>query len=342
MVSDFEVVVVDLGYPEGPVAQPDGSVLLVDLKGARLLRVDPEKKTTTVVAETGGSPNGTAVGPDGAIYLCNSGGFESIEPKGLGVCFTGDQPADYKGGSIQRVDKGEVTTLYTAFEATDPLTGVTQTHSLRGPDDLVFDSGGGFWFSDWGKTRGRDRDITGVYYAKPDGSSIEEKIYPVAGRPNGIALSPDEKRLYIAETYSRRVTYFELEGPGKIRLNPYTTDGEYLLTADIGGILDSMAVDEQGNLYVATMLPQGFRPKETGLVSGRITVVSPDGKILDYLEIDVGRFAPLPSNVCFGGPDRCTCYVTLGGIGLLVAAKVKIPGLKPAFEQVRAMEAGIG
>ena len=94
-ISDFEVIVSGLEYPEGPVAQPDGSVMLVELKGGRLVRVDPQKKTNEVVAEMGGSPNGAAVGPDGAIYVCNSGGFEWHNV--AGVWFTGDQPPRLHG-----------------------------------------------------------------------------------------------------------------------------------------------------------------------------------------------------------------------------------------------------
>ena len=70
---------------------------------------------------------------------------------------------------------------------------------LRGPNDIVFDEHGGFWFTDHGKVRDRDRDVTGVFYARADGSFIEEVIFPLEG-PNGIGLSPDETSLYIAET----------------------------------------------------------------------------------------------------------------------------------------------
>src|SRR5438093_229288 len=68
-------------------------------------------------------------------------------------------------------------------------------HPLRGPNDIVFDRSGGFWFTDHGKVRERERDRTGVYYAKPDGSMIREAIFPIDS-PNGVGLSPDEKKLY--------------------------------------------------------------------------------------------------------------------------------------------------
>src|SRR3546814_7265890 len=83
------------------------------------------------------------------------------------VC-SSDLAAAYSGGSIQRVDPatGDVTTLYTEAD------GV----ALRGPNDLVFDDEGGFWFTDHGKSFHRQRDRVGVFYAKADGSFIREAI----------------------------------------------------------------------------------------------------------------------------------------------------------------------
>jgi gluconolactonase len=318
----FTVVASGLLYPEGPIARPDGSVLLVEVKGGTLTRIAPDG-ARSVVATLGGSPNGAAIGPDGAVYVTNSGGFEWIPVGSLWI--TGNQPADYRTGSVQRVDAaGNVTTVYTTFP-----TASGGTLPLRGPDDLVFDANGGFWFSDWGKSRPRDRDVTGVYYAKPDGSSIREAIFPL-NAPNGIALSPDGKRLYVAETYSRRVLYWTLSGPGQIARNPATLDGSYLLTAAVPGqgILDSMAVDEEGNVYVATMLPKGADPTS----NGGLTIITPEGDVVQFLEIDIGTPVPVPSNLCFGGPDRRTAFVTCGGSGQLVSVRMKIPGAPRAFE----------
>jgi gluconolactonase len=284
--------------------------------------------TREAVATTGGSPNGAAYGPDGKVYVCNSGGFVWIPVGPLWV--TGPQPPDYPGGSIQRVDvaTGNVETVYTSFATTDPVTKQPVTLPLKGPDDLVFDATGGFWFTDWGKARPRERDVTGVYYARPDGSSIREAIFPL-NAPNGIALSPDGKRLYVAETYSRRVLYWNLSVPGQLAPNPQTLDGSYLLTAAIPGqgILDSMKVDAEGNVWVATMLPNGADPRS----NGGLTVVSPKGEVLQFLEIAVGSPAPLPSNLCFGGEGGRTAWVTCGGSGQLVRLRVSVPGLALHF-----------
>ena len=148
-----------LAFPEGPVWMPDGSVVLVEIRGGRVTRIAPDGAQETV-ATPGGGPNGAAIGPDGALYVCNNGGFEWHEVGGLTL--PGNQPADYSGGRIERVDlaTGEVAELYRACG----------DHALRGPNDLVFDAHGGFWFTDHGKTRARDRDRGGIYWARPDGS----------------------------------------------------------------------------------------------------------------------------------------------------------------------------
>src|SRR5262245_2158226 len=95
-------VATGLRFPEGPVALPDGSVLVVEIAAARLTRIAPDGTKTTVAQHTGG-PNGAAVGPDGKIYVCNNGGFKWHELPGIGLVPSG-QASDYSGGRIERVD----------------------------------------------------------------------------------------------------------------------------------------------------------------------------------------------------------------------------------------------
>lgn len=329
--SPFRVIATGLNYPEGPVYRPDGTVLVVEIGAGKLTRVHPDGSKETV-ADLKGGPNGAAIGPDGAVYICNDGGFSIAtlpNDNGQPISIAIGQPPDYVGGSIQRVGTdGKVTTLYTHFPAKDPA-GNAISLPLRSPDDLVFDSSGGFWFTDWGKDRWRDRDITGVYYAKPDGSSITEVLFPLKS-PNGIALSPDEKRLYVAESFTRTIRYWELDGPGSIDMKASpSVDGSFLLTAHLPyqGCPDSMSMDERGNLYVACFLPHGADPN----TRGGIAVVSPEGHVIDWIEIDVEENDPLPSNICFGGPDLRTAYVTIDGTGRLIACEMRIPGKRPAF-----------
>ena len=148
------VMATGLKFPEGPIAMEDGSVLVVEIQGGTLTRVLPNGELQ-VVAEVGGGPNGAAIGPDGHCYICNNGGFSWNVTDGFARP-TGT-PADYKGGSIQRVDlsTGAVETLYTECDG----------EPIRGPNDIVFDAEGGFWFTDWGK-KYEDRYMNGaVFYA---------------------------------------------------------------------------------------------------------------------------------------------------------------------------------
>ncbi len=292
-----------LQFPEGPIALGDGSVLLVEIKRGTLTRVAADG-AQTIVAKTGGGPNGAAVGPDGKVYVCNNGGFEWHEAGPY--LLPGNQPKDYSGGRIQRVDAktGEVETLYTACGA----------HELRGPNDLVFDRNGGFWFTDHGKNRERDRDRGGLYYARPDGSSIREMIYPLDS-PNGVGLSPDGTRVYVAETHTGRVFFWDLSAPGEIRPHASPNQGHLLVGLPGLQLLDSLAVDADGNVCVAT------------IANGGITIISPDGARTEHVPLP----DPLTTNICFGGPDLRTAFITLSGTGRLVSMPWKTAGLRLAF-----------
>jgi gluconolactonase len=301
----MRTITTGLQFPEGPVAMADGSVLVVEIKRRTLSRVAPDG-TISVVAECGGGPNGAAIGPDGACYVCNNGGFEWHDLGGFLV--PGNQPADYIGGRIQRVDlrTGKVTDLYAACEG----------RPLRGPNDLVFDTHGGFWFTDHGKLRDRDRDRTGLFYAKADGSFIKEVVFPLDA-PNGVGLSPDGSKLYVAETFTGRVWAWDVAGPGELAMAALGPGGGTLLCGLPGyQLLDSLAVDGAGNVCVAT------------LVTGAITTIAPSGEILDQLTTG----DPLTTNVCFGGPDLRTAYVTCSGTGQLFAADWPRPGLRLAYQ----------
>src|SRR5690242_1874877 len=185
-----------LQFPEGPIAMSDGSVILVEIQRGTLSRVDPQGRVE-VVGECGGGPNGAAVGPDGAIYVCNNGGFQWNEANGLtlphGIA------EDYKTGSIQRVDlkSGKVSTVYDSCDG----------RALRGPNDIVFDAAGGFWFTDLGKSDGDRMHMGHLLYARPDGSLIK-RVREGMVTPNGVGLSPDGKTVWVAETHTCRVWGF--------------------------------------------------------------------------------------------------------------------------------------
>src|SRR5687768_3678694 len=100
-MSPIREVASGLQFPEGPIAQDDGSVLVVEMRRGTLTRVLSDG-TQQIVAHTGGGPNGAAIGPDGKVYVCNNGGVEWRDLGG--IVAPGNQPADYTHGSIQRID----------------------------------------------------------------------------------------------------------------------------------------------------------------------------------------------------------------------------------------------
>ncbi len=298
-----------LQFPEGPIALDDGSVLLVEIARGTLTRVSPSGKVT-VVAHLGGGPNGAAIGPDGAVYVCNNGGFRWTT-EADGCVRPVAQADDYETGRIERVDlaTGRSERLY------DQVDG----RQLCGPNDLVFDAQGNFWFTDLGKVREHEIDRGAIYYANPNGTTIVVAACPVM-TPNGIALSPDGATLYFAETEGARLWAFDLAAPGLVHKRGWPSPhGGRLVVAAPGGHyqrFDSMAVDTLGNLYVATLL------------HGGLTIVSPDGSICRHLPLP-DRFT---TNLCFGGPEMRTVYITLSGSGRLVAIDDwAIPGLRLNF-----------
>ena len=285
-----------LRFPEGPIAMPDGSIVLVEIERQTLSRVQPNG-AIEVIAELGGGPNGAAVGPDGAVYVCNNGGFKWQEANG--ILAPAGTPDDYSGGRIERIelDSGKFEVLYRECDG----------QPLNGPNDIVFDAHGGMWFTDLGKTYDAHKDLGFIYYAKTDGSFISRQIGH-RETPNGIGLSPDGSRLYFAETITGRVWAYHITAPGVV--DP--ASGELLVGLPGFQLFDSMAVDAGGFVCVAT------------LVNGGITVISADGESVEHLPTG----DPFTTNICFGGENLSTAFITLSGTGRLVSMPWPRPGLE--------------
>jgi gluconolactonase len=194
---------------------------------------------------------------------------------------------------------------------------------LRAPNDIVFDAHGGFWFTDHGHRDSRTMDLGAVYYARADGSGIHRAAFPLLG-PNGIGLSPDGGTLYVAETATGRLWRWRVTAPGRLEGAdwPSPTGGE--LVAGLPGFqrYDSLAVEEGGNIVIAT------------LRMGGLVVIAPDGSLVERLASD----DPYTTNICLSGPDRRTAHVTLSGSGRLVVGRWPRPGLRLAHDPVQAIE----
>jgi gluconolactonase len=305
MSLELEMVAEGLGFPEGPVAMADGSVLFVDVPKQTLSRLTADGRLE-VVAPIAGGPNGAAVGPDSAIYICNNGGVHQYV-QWNGVTIPGPRPADYKGGSIQRVDLAsrEVTTLF------DQCDGAR----LLAPNDLVFDEAGGFWFTDMGIQDPESTQIGALLYATIDGRSIVRAAR--LPTPNGVGLSPDGRTVYVADTQYGRLWALDILGPGKVGPGPLPImPGRVVQTLPGFQFLDSLKVEASGRVCVGTVF------------NGGITVFTPDGETEHLAVPDL-----FPTNMCFGGEDMQDAWITASSTGKLYKTRWPRPGLKLAFNR---------
>ena len=297
------IVAEGLAFPEGPVWCEDGSVVVVEIMAGRITRVRPDGRTE-VVATPGGGPNGAAVGPDGALYVCNNGGFEwSTEG---GMMLPGGAAADYETGRIERIDlgTGKVERLYVECD------GVP----LSGPNDIVFATDGGFWFTDLGKHFHGHTSHGGLFHAKADGSGIT----CAARGPNlnGVGLSPDGRTVYAAHTTERLLLAWDITGPGEVAPSPLPALPGRVVTSFPGRVLlDSLAIEANGNIAQATLV------EHPGVCS-----VDPGTGAQEFFDFpDL-----LTTNICFGGDDMMDAWVCLSTTGKLAKCRWPRPGLRLA------------
>jgi gluconolactonase len=296
-----------LRFPEGPLALKDGSALVCEIGAGRVTHVTADGKPN-VVAETGGSPAGCAIGPDGALYVANLGGLACEEKDGRTICM--GQAADYKGGLIQRVDlkTKQVAVLYSEVDG----------NKLSAPDDLVFDAHGGFWFADAGSRGKRARDYAGLYYAKADGSLIREVVYPMSST-NGICLAPDGQTVYVAVPEERTVVAFPVTGEGTVDRGTGFKPGRVVIALPPDVLLDSMKMEADGTLCLCSVLGK------PGIIR-----VKPNGQIVELVKAPNEGI----TNLAFGGKDLRTAFLTDSIMGRLLKTTWPAPGLKLNYQTV--------
>ena len=295
---ELELIAEGLKFPEGPVAMADGSVILTEIRRNALTRVWPDGGRE-VLCETATGPNGAAIGPDGAVWIAvNGGAFSYRDQDGLAIPVP--TSPDHRPGSIQRFDleSGTLETVYGGLVA---------------PNDLVFDEAGGFWFTDHGVGTDGGRRFGALYHAGVDGRSLSRQRHDLLS-PNGIGLSSDRRTLYVADTWLQRLWAFDIAEPGVLAAPPGYAPGRVVANLPGYQLLDSLAVEADGKVCVAT------------IVNGGITIVDPDGS-LDHVPVPDA----VTTNICFGGADMRDAWITAGSTGRLYKARWPRPGLRLAY-----------
>ena len=238
-------------FTEGPVWSRDGYLLFVDIPGNKILKFTPGQGVT-VYREPSNNANGLAFDTQGRLYVCESGARR-----------------------ITRIDKkGAVETLADKWEG----------KRINQPNDIVVRRDGQVYFTDPAFGSGADKrelDFCGVFHIAPNGRL--ELVRQFQTRPNGVALSPNGKTLYVNNSDDRNVRAFDLDKNG-------AASNERVAISQIEGGADGMRLDENGNIYVAGKY---------------ISIFSPQGKLLHNLEVPEP-----PSNFAFGDADLQTLYIT--------------------------------
>jgi gluconolactonase len=282
------------GLTEGPAVGPDGAIYFSDIRRGEgpgvIHRFDPGTGETTIFAENSHKSNGLIFGPDQKLYTAEG--------------------ADHGGRRISQWDiQSKQRTL-----VVDNIGGMR----FNSPNDICVDSKGRLYFSDPRYTGHEPRELEhrAVYRTTTSGDVVE--LTHDLTKPNGVALSPDEKTLYVAENNngSDGMPGFEPGNPGLMRIYGFPlgpdglVSGPRRLVYDFGALggCDGMTVDDQGNLYLATREPT--RPG--------ILVLDPQGGEVAFIPTGAGTTeenpvaSGLPSNVEFGlGDDATALYITV-------------------------------
>jgi sugar lactone lactonase YvrE len=267
-------------FTEGPLWHPDGFYYFVDVRASMLYRVTPGRPHEVVREKTGGG-NGTTFDLQGRLILCE-----------------GDNRRVTRRGADDRFE-----VLVDRFEG----------KRLNRPNDVVCKSDGSIYFTDPGlrvPLAEREVDHAGVYRIAPDGavSLVADFEYP-----NGLAFSPDERRLYVANTrWAQYIHVLELDAAGRLLRRRIFAD---MSSDETEGVPDGMKVDVEGRVYC------------TG--PGGTWVFAPDGTRLGII-----RTPEVPANLAFGGPDLRTLFFTARTS--VYTLRAKVPGQPQPWYRLRS------
>jgi len=246
-----ERIAVGLHYADGPAWSPDGFLTFSDTVTNKLHKFIPGKGDTEA-AEIPGGPNGNAYDSLGRLYTC-----------------------EFRERRITRTAKnGKVEVLAARFEG----------KRFNAPNDIAIRRDGHIYFTDpaFGNQQdSKELDFYGVFHITPKGEV--EAVAKWKTRPNGIALSPNGRILYVSDSDARVVRAFDLDRAG-------AASGERVVIEKIAGVPGGLRTDEKGNLWVAAKT---------------VSVFSPQGQLITQLEL-----SETPTNLTFGDPDLETLFIT--------------------------------
>jgi len=272
--SEVERLATGFVFTEGPLWHPDGFYYFVDVRASKFYRLKPSG-AAELLRENTGEGNGTTFDPQGRLVLCEGGNRRLTR-----------WPADGK------------------FATSEVLIDRFEVKRLNRPNDVVCKSDGSIYFTDPGlrvPLAEREQETAAVIRVKPDGSASKIADFEY---PNGLAFSPDERVLYVANTrFAMYIHAIELDGAGNMVRRRIFAD---MSSDEKEGVPDGMKVDVEGRVYC------------TG--PGGNWVFAPSGEKLGVIK------APeVPANLCFGGPDMKTVFFT--GRTSIYSLRVKVPGL---------------
>ena len=284
-----------VAFTEGPAADASGSVYFSDIINNRIMKLSAEGKLSVFRADSGRT-NGNIFDREGRLVSCEG---SEMGPGGR--------------RRIVRTDMktGQVTVLTEHYEG----------KRYNSPNDLAIDGQGRIYFTDpcYGDRSIMEMDIEGVYRIDVNGSVARVLAQPAIQRPNGIAITPDDKLLYLVDSNpnpggNRKIWAFDLQAAGTLTNQKMIYD----FAPGRGG--DGMRLDVQGNLWIAAGISMVRREGETTDNPPGVYVITPSGKLLGRIPVP----EDLITNLTFAGPDKKTLYITAGKS--LYRIKVNVSG----------------
>ena len=267
-----------VAFTEGPAVDREGNVYFSDIINQRIMKLGVDGVLSTHRVNSNGA-NGLLIDPQGRLIACE--GAEFVRP------------------GVRVIGKPQVTRTDLKTGRVEVLADSYDGRPLIGPNDVTIDGSGRLYFT--------ELNGAAVYRIDAPGKLARILAAPDVQRPNGIQISPDDRKLYLVEANqaqggARLIRSYDLQPDGTLRKM------RVLYDFAPGRSADGMSIDTEGNLYASAGLNQPRGTAETLDTKAGVYVISPEGKLLQFIPIA----EDLITNNAFGGPDMKTLYVTAG------------------------------